>query len=147
MCVIYAYLGEGEVDEISKELATGDEEAIGTDKGTSDFGGRSFGDVERGGHGGHADAKADKDTADNEERWPGRGGHDDGADEEEEVGDEDGGPAAESIVHPTTNCRPYNGPCHRHAHDGLLFTQSLNPFRFKIKPNLPAKFKLVGRRV
>lgn len=114
-----------------KGTGTGDEEAIRTNEGTSDFGWRSFVYVERGGHGGLADAKDNKETVNDEERWPSCGGHDDGSDEEEKVGDEDGGPAVESIVHPTTNCRPYNGPCHRHAHDALLFTRSLYPFHFK----------------
>lgn len=45
-----AYPGEGQVDEVREELATGDKKAVGANKSTTNFSWRSFRDVERGCH-------------------------------------------------------------------------------------------------
>nr|ACR36929.1 unknown [Zea mays] len=113
-------LGEGEVDEVGQELAAGDEEAVGADERAADPGGRRLGDVERGGHGGHADAEADEDAAHHELRGARGRRHHRRAREEEGVGHQDRRPPPEPVRGPPADGRADDRAGHRHAHDHFL---------------------------
>lgn len=82
---LVSHISEGQVDAVGEELTTSDEETVETDKGTSNSGWRSLRNIQRRSHGSLSDTDTDEESADDENIWIGRNGHDHRASKEEDI--------------------------------------------------------------
>jgi len=72
----FADLGESQVDEVGKKLSTSDEETVESYKGSANPGGGSLRNVQRGCHGSHSNAEANKNSTNDENSRASSSSHD-----------------------------------------------------------------------